>query len=223
MSEPNNNEEDKKPFTLMPPGWLLKTQKYSALIFSAFFGLHSLAVVVSPAVLGVETAGSVYQLANGIYQTPVLEPIILGAVGMHVAAGVGVRWWRGQIGCRPNPLALAGWALVPLVGAHFTIFRALPAKILGDSSLVTFEYVTHVLRRGGAGQWLLAIPLVLLSAYHVFVGLKRYFPRLTTTFSKKATNLAVVGFTMLGVTSMVRIALQSEAVGWVAKQYRLVI
>lgn len=222
MPEPNNNEDNKKHITSVPPGWLLKVQKYSALTFSAFFGLHSLAVVVSPAVLGIETAGSVNQLANGIYQTPVLEPILLGAVSVHVMVGVGVRWWRAEMG-RPNPLALAGWGLVPLVGAHFTIFRALPAKILGDSSLVTFEYVTHVLRRGGIGQWFLAIPLLVLSSYHVFVGLKRYFPRLAMTYSKKTTNLAVMGFSLLGVTSLVRIALQSEAVGWVAKQYRLVI
>lgn len=222
MSE-SNNESNKKPIPSPPPAWLLKTQKYTALTFTAFFGLHSLAVVASPTVLGVQTAGSVFQLTNGIYQTPILEPIFLGAVGLHVAAGVGLRWWRGQMGSRPNPLALAGWGLVPLVGAHFAVFRALPVKILGDSSLVTFDYVTHVLRRGGVGQWLMAVPMVLLSSYHIFVGLKRYFPRLATIVSKKATNLAVVGFTAMGVASMIRIALQSEAVGWVAKQYRLVI
>ena len=222
MPEPNNNEDNKKHITSVPPGWLLKVQKYSALTFSAFFGLHSLAVVVSPAVLGIETAGSDNQLANGIYQTPVLEPILLGAVSVHVMAGVGVRWWRAEMG-RPtdSPSPAGGWCrLWERISPSSGPCRP---KSWATRRLVTFEYVTHVLRRGGIGQWFLAIPLLVLSSYHVFVGLKRYFPRLAMTYSKKTTNLAVMGFSLLGVTSLVRIALQSEAVGWVAKQYRLVI
>lgn len=76
--------------------FLLKTQKYSAYGFLAFFGLHISSTVVAPG-LGVSMGASqdYFEITRNIYLLPLFEyPIVHCCAFIHVFSGIGIRVLR---------------------------------------------------------------------------------------------------------------------------------
>ncbi|KAF9171752.1 hypothetical protein BGX20_007003 [Mortierella sp. AD010] len=62
---------------------------------------------------------------------------------------------------------LVGWVLAPLVLGHMDTMRMTPIKVLGDSSMLDYSYVTFLHRMNRPAPYLL---LVCFMAYHMFGG-----------------------------------------------------
>lgn len=63
-------------------------QKYSILPFAGFSIIHLSSVVVFPALLGVDAGNESIDVGRELYQTPSLEPLILGSAVTHAMSGV---------------------------------------------------------------------------------------------------------------------------------------
>ncbi|KAF9439072.1 hypothetical protein BGZ76_000554 [Entomortierella beljakovae] len=62
---------------------------------------------------------------------------------------------------------LVGWLLTPLVLGHMNSMRLVPVKVLGDSSMLDYSFVTFLHRMNRPAPYLL---LVCFMAYHMYGG-----------------------------------------------------
>lgn len=164
--------------------------------------MHGATAAATPLVFGVDAGNSSLLLARTyFYQSSCLAEAVLvpGALGLHVAAGLALRWHRarrqrarygGSGGRIPRSVSLwrwanlsavsrTGWLAVPLVAAHATVTRLVPLCVDGDSALVSLDYLAYGFWRpvawlGGSSVGRLATPWLGAAVYAVFVGLVSY-------------------------------------------------
>jgi hypothetical protein len=206
-----------------------KIQKYSSWAFSGFLTLHMSAMVVTPAI-SVPAAHSVFKFTNAIYQAHYVEPVLVfGSLFLHVASGFVLRShnvyhnkkyydkWRFNL----NSVSLVGWILVPLVAGHFTATRLGPLFVLGDSSLVSVDYIVYSLHRKGLVPAASMTLMASLAAYHAVYGWAKWL----SLYSKNLRwykCAAVIIPSVLSVISLYNISSQPQVEGWLASQYDLV-
>ena len=81
---------------------------------------------------------------------------------------------------RMSYIALAGYALLPLVAGHMFVNRIMPLERTGDSSAITLAYVSHGFARHGPGSvvgaavWAFYLALVGVAAGHIVWGWARW-------------------------------------------------
>lgn len=183
-------------------GTVTRAQRYSSYAFLVFLGVHGATAAATPLVLGVDAGNASLLLARTyFYQSSSLAEAVLvpGALGLHVAAGLALRWYRvrrqrarygGSGGRIPRAVSLwrwrnlsavsrTGWLAVPLVAAHATVTRLVPLCVDGDSALVSLDYLAYGFWRPvvwlGSGSFSRrATPWLGAAAYAAFVGLVSY-------------------------------------------------
>lgn len=109
--------------------------------------------------------------------------------------------------------------LAPFVVAHVALTRVLPLEVLGDSALVSsLQYVAHSMASSPKVMWATLTPLVVLSIYHVAFGWKRWLKVAPKKWAKQVYG-GIAVLSAFGFASLIRVAAQGPAVGWVASQY----
>lgn len=214
---------------------LTSIQKYSSYAFSSFLVLHLGSVVISP-LISYETGNQAVLFTKTLYQSPAIEPImVVGSLATHIATGITIRaikMYRSYKHydklitpvSKPSPLAISGYLLTPLALGHFYMSRYLPEKILGDSSLISLDYIAHSIADHPASA-LGALTLLLSTGlYHTIYGFRRWFgivggkPKLTSP-----QNLTLYAGVICGIVSLAKIASKGPIPGWVGSQYDLII
>lgn len=203
-----------------------QAQKYSSWTFSAFAVLHTTSTVVAPA-FSVGFAHSAFKFGNAIYQADYVEPVLVfGSLGVHVLSGLALRahrvyhnkkyhdQWRFNL----NPVSASGWLLVPLVLSHAFVTRVAPQWVLGDSSLISLDYITHSLQRKGAITYISMSLLTAVASFHVVYGWAKWL-RLYSRRFRWYKYSAVVVPTLLALVSMLNLGRQPSVDGWIASQF----
>lgn len=212
--------------------WLQAAQKYSSYVFTGFFSMHVAAVVVAP-VFSVSAGDAAMQFTNVIYQSPLVEPwLVYGSLGTHIVAGTALRIYRVYTSkkhygkywsstSRLSPLSLSGYVLTPFVLGHLLSTRVVPEHVFGDSSLITLQYITNSIAQHPVMIWSSMAPLIVFSFYHVAFGYKRWLKVPPKKWAKQIYG-GIAVLTSLGFASLMRIAAQAPASGWLATQYEQV-
>lgn len=85
---------------------LVLTQKYLAYTITCFLGLHLTLVIAVPG-LGapLSVAQEVFEMARNVYHgMPYFEELaIMGAAGIHIVSGIGIRWLRATLRPKKRP------------------------------------------------------------------------------------------------------------------------
>ncbi|KAK9478766.1 ATP synthase E chain-domain-containing protein [Lipomyces japonicus] len=162
---------------------LVAARRYSAYALAGFVGLHAAAVVITPALAGLEAADGAIALGRAIYHAPAVESVLLAAATCHVAAGAGLRLVRPRARQRFQPrsrrlhfsaVAATGYALLPLLAGHVAITRLVPLAVDHDSAAVNLAYVARGFRSHRALSWVAYAGLVSLASFHVVYGGARW-------------------------------------------------
>lgn len=237
----NDNSSDSNssdPHKYLPSGSTLLQilaglQKYSSFAFVGFLGLHLTAVVVVPA-FSYEAGNQALMFTNAIYQNPAVEPILItGSLLTHILSGMTLRIyrlvrsknlyerWLSPIS-KLNPVSVAGYLALPMVCSHYYLTRWLPKHVLGDSSLISLDYIANSL----ADHPLLAttsmLSMLSLVLYHSIWGCKKWLKAVTKPRFKSITTGFITAGIVLGVSSLFRISSNGPATGWLASQYKLI-
>ncbi len=144
-----------------------KVQAMSGLLFSAFLVVHLLNTWLAAA--GPETYDGVQRWISLVYQAPVLEWLILGAVLVHVGCAV-VRWRserRGRLPLRARLHRYAGVFLMIVIAGHVAAVRLIPATF---GIRPGFEGVAFSLQFLPGYFYPYYLLLGLAGAYHGFNG-----------------------------------------------------
>ncbi|VVT54735.1 uncharacterized protein SAPINGB_P004225 [Magnusiomyces paraingens] len=213
---------------------LFGIQRYSAYTFTGFLGLHLTSVVLAPA-FSYDAGNASLLFTNTIYQSPLVEPILVtGSLALHITSGIVLRiikvlrskrlyesYWTAI--SKPTLLAYAGYAATPLVLGHFYVTRYLPLSILGDSSLISLDYVAHSIADHPAMAIGSMLTMLTLTLYHTVYGWRRWLNIYKRPKLLSGPGLFVVSGILLGVASLARLAAHGPAIGWVASQYDKVL
>lgn len=214
---------------------LLGVQKYSSYAFTGFLGLHLVSVVVTPALASVDAGNSALLFARTLYQAPGLETVLVtGALVLHVGAGAALRAYKlarsknlyaayltPQLS-QPSRLALAGYAATPLLLAHYYMSRALPAAVLGDSSLISLDFISHSLASHPGPAIFSVLSLLGLTLYHAVYGWRRWLRIYSRPRLISAPTAVIATGVLLGALSLAKLLARGPASGWLASQYDLV-
>ncbi|CAK7902499.1 hypothetical protein CAAN1_18S02344 [[Candida] anglica] len=159
--------------------------------------------------------------------TPILtdsERDDIGLGGITGLIGLGYRKaWISRLIPELSPLAFSGYLLIPIGLLHYFEFRWSPMIIDGDSSLISLQYITHVLHfEAWPYQNVLnfagLVGLVWLGSYHMVSGLwkirRRYSAR-----DKKLGYFIINILTALSVVSLYRFQRGSIDTGFMGKQF----
>lgn len=209
-------------------------QKYSSLAFAGFLGLHLTSVVLIPA-FSYSLGNKALLFTNAIYQTKLTEPILItGSLTLHVLSGMALRGYRFFKSkqfyerwvsplSKPSPVSIAGYLAIPLVASHFYMTRWLPSHVLGDSSLISLDYIANALSQHTLPVATSMLSMLSLVLYHSAWGMKRWWTPATSKPKFRSITTAVVSSgIVLGVASLVIISSQGPATGWLATQYQLI-
>lgn len=165
-------------------------QRYSTYPPSVFFGLHAANTSLIPLITrSVSSSESFLLLTRPIYQSPSLEHLVLTVpVIAHIASGVALRSLRARRRARlygaesrgqrylikswptPSLQAKLGFAMIPLLGLHVVVNRAVPVAIDGGSSGVGLGYVAHGFARSPAFWNFFYMVFVATSVWHLVGG-----------------------------------------------------
>lgn len=207
--------------------WLKFTQKYSAYGVLVFAGLHLTSTVVLPP-FSMPAANSAFMVARDVYQSAMGENLLVyGAFGIHIISGLILRAVRmasqysdfGKIGlARPSRIAYSGLVLSVLTFMHFVALRVGPVKALGDSSLISLDYITFALSKNAfkvtTGLGLLAS----VFGFHSLEGMNQYL-RLKLRPITRYVTLAVI--VALAFKSISVLGAEPAPTGWLADQYTM--
>ncbi|ANB11325.1 hypothetical protein AWJ20_4129 [Sugiyamaella lignohabitans] len=223
----DDSNPEKKDVHMSPLQIIQKIHRYSTYSFSGFLFLHASSVIFAP-VISPSFGESVLQTANPIYQAPGIEPLLVyGSLAAHVTSGIILRAHKAYLNKRYydqwklprfSPLAVSGYVVLPFVLGHITASRIAPQIVLGDSSLISLQYIAHGFHRHPILSWLAYIPLVFLVSHHVIWGWKRWL----NLFGKKYTRKTYALFSTIllcGYISLARISRMPKVSGWVASQF----
>lgn len=205
-------------------------QRYSSYTFSAFLTLHAASVVAGP-IISPEIGDYTMNFTGAVYQEQLIEPfLVYGSLAAHIASGLILRlrysylYYRthDKLPPRPSNVALCGYGLIPLVGGHLLYTRWIPLRVLGDSSMISMEYVAHTLHKYPIVGSMVLLTLLGTTAYHVINGWRRWLGLYTTKSNAKA-YFTVLGSVLAGAISLFRIYNMAESSGWMAKQFDSVL
>lgn len=216
--------------------WLKQTQKYSAYGIVTFAGLHLTSTFILPAI-SVPAANSAFMAARDVYQSALGEQILVyGAFGAHILSGLTLRairifrqyrdYGRLNLG-KPSSTAISGMALAVLVICHFGALRWAPVSALGDSSLMSLDYIVYLLSCNHKTQTaqtagILSI-LLLVFTNHMMEGGSYYFKFIRRWWkSELRKNLTISAVLVWAAVSMFQLSKQEAAQGWLADQFELV-
>ncbi|KAL1981246.1 hypothetical protein VTN96DRAFT_2845 [Rasamsonia emersonii] len=174
-------------------GWdyyLSAIQKYSTYPPTFFLVLHAANTSLIPLVTrSVPSSESYLLLTRPFYQSPSLEHVVLTIpILAHIASGVALRSIRARRRARlygaetrsqrylikswPNPSLQAklGYLMIPLLGTHVLVNRAVPLAIDGGSSGVGLGYVAHGFARSPLFWNIFYMAFVAASVWHSVGG-----------------------------------------------------
>lgn len=202
------------------------TQKYSAIGIATYAGLHLTSTIVLPA-FSVNAANSAFMVSRSIYQNELGEAILVyGSFGLHILSGLALHAIRVykqyayygilRLG-KLSATVQSGLFLTLFASLHFIGMRYAPQTNIGDSSLISLEYVTWSLQNKalqtigslGAVSWLFGL--------HSLQGAQQLFQK---HFSKRTSWLIWGVFGCLTTGSMLALSKQPAVTGWIAQQYR---
>lgn len=106
LPEKSHDEHVHKPVLTRILKMLVQTQKYLAYTLTCFLGLHLTLVIAVPGVgAPLSVAQEVFEMARNVYHgVPYFEELaILGAAGVHITAGIGIRWIRALLRPKKRP------------------------------------------------------------------------------------------------------------------------
>lgn len=173
--------------------------------------------------------GAVLKLKLGNNDMPIfddLERDDIGFGGITGLIGLGYRKsWISRLTPNLTPLTFSGYVLIPVLAYHFIKFRWSPVQVDGDSSLISLQYISHILHFDEVFpkyQKLLnfagIVFLVWVGLYHMIGGLwkirRRYSAR-----DKKLGYIIINGLTLLSVISLLRFRRMSLDTGFLAKLF----
>lgn len=205
---------------------LKAAQKYSAIGFTAFAGLHLTSTIVLPALVSVDSGNAALMAGRTLYQSSLGEPLwVYGSLLLHITSGLILHARRVYIAktrhgrwiCGLTPTISSGLILTVLASSHLYATRLKPMMALGDSSLISLDFITWALRDN---VWVTGSAMILLSFVffdHALRGID-YWYRLGIKYYRNAIVGAMVGLTAL---SLARIRAAPEVTGWIASQYQL--
>jgi hypothetical protein len=124
---------------------VLKIQRYSAYVSTAFLGLHFTSTALLPLTTSLATSDRQLLLFRPVYQGLLTEPLlVIAPIGLHILSGLSLRLMNGRLKAnsvssyssqRPiwklpsvSTVASLGWILTPAMLAHTFINRALPLE-----------------------------------------------------------------------------------------------
>lgn len=229
---------EQEPQPSVPPtkrNWvvrLLKTvQRYSAYGIATFAGLHLTATAVLPA-FSVSASNSAFMVGRDIYQSTFGEPLLVyGAFGAHLLSGVGLRahriyrqyadYGRFNLG-KPTWASITGGALTLLVAGHYGAMRWAPVAALGDSSLMSLDFVVYALNSPDSTQVFSILTLMTgLFGVHALLGGAQYL-RSIRNLGLFARWALISVLTILVCGSLSKLAKEEPATGWLAQQFDLI-
>ncbi|KAK9456115.1 hypothetical protein V1511DRAFT_496594 [Dipodascopsis uninucleata] len=209
------------------PQWrrhLQRAQRYSSYIFSGFVSLHVASVAIVPAVFGIEAGNNAMLLGRVVYQAPVLEQVlVLGSLAVHVISGTILRidkiqrdrkWYSKRL--KMSRVAFTGYLLTPIVLGHFTVMRAIPLMKLGDSSIISLQYITHAFNKSPFKTWVVYSTLLGLTMYHVGFGWCQWM-RVKKYKVPQAVGTTIFAIALVGLRSIAR---AGRVVAWMATAYQ---
>lgn len=205
---------------------LRASQKGSAIAFTAFAGLHLTSTILLPALVSVDAGNSAFMAGRTLYQSTLGEPLwVYGSLLVHVASGLILhvrriyiaktrhgRWITGL-----TPTITSGLILTVFACAHIFATRLKPVQALGDSSLISLDFISWALKDN---IWLTGSSLLLMTCVfvdHSVRGIEYWF-HLGLKYYRKAIVGAMVG---LAAISLLRLRAAPEASAWLASQYEL--
>lgn len=233
-SSSSSSSSHDKPHGTLPRSffaYVQKVQRYSSYSFSAFITMHAASVVVAP-LWSIEAAESTLQFTSALYQSPLIEPwLVYGSLGLHIASGILLRAHKVYLTKKhydkwsfpkPTPVSISGFVLTPFLLGHMYSTRIAPQFVLGDSSLISLNFIAHFFHKhrvlSGATYFMLSF----LTAYHVIWGYKKWFGLYGRKY-RRPTFTIYFGVLLASVISMVRIARLPKVSGWLASQFDLVL
>lgn len=229
--EPEDNEKKVKGGSRLFP-FLQKVQRYSSYSFTAFLTLHAASVIVAP-VVSPELGNSTMQFTSAVYQAPAVEPILVyGSALAHVGAGLVLRahklyldrvHYNKFLKGWANPTVLSGYVLMPIVVGHAVYHRIAPQWILGDSSMITLDYVAYSVHHHPILAWSALLSLVGVGVFHVSRGWHKWLGAWNQW--KMTMQSAIISATAIAFSSVsvFRIGQLPEVTGWISKQYHQVL
>lgn len=186
-------------------------QKYSTYPPTLFIALHFFNTSLIPlATRSVPASDNYLLLTRPVYQSPGLEHVVLTIpVLAHIASGIALRNIRASrrarlYGAEPrdhrsvlsgfwpaaNLQARTGYALIPLLGTHVLVNRAVPLAVDGGSSGVGLGYVAHCIARSPVFWNLYYLLFVAAGVWHVVGGWAAWMGWGATTSRRERTNRA---------------------------------
>lgn len=203
---------------------LKQTQKYSAFGIMGFAAMHLTSTVLLPP-LNISLANQMFMTARSVYQSYLGEwALVYGSFGLHLLSGFLLRVVRtvgnyqdtGNLKLpKVSSVSKSGFILSVLATTHFLSTRYGPQQALGDSSLISLEYITYCLNVERLPVTIAMVLLTTLYTAHAGAGAKMYFG---TPRPGKLVLAAVAGLTLL---SCYMIGAQPVPTGWIFSQYEL--
>lgn len=183
-----------------------------------FFALHAVNTSLIPlATRSIPSSDSFLLLTRPIYQSPSLEPIVVALpIAAHIVSGFALRSIRARRRAQlygaerrsqrqliqswpvPSLQAKLGYAMIPLLGLHVAVNRAIPLEIDGGSSSVGLGYVAHGFARSPVFWNLFYLLFVSTSVWHLVGGLATWMGiRVTTARTDRgsASKIGILGET----------------------------
>lgn len=192
--------------------------------------MHAASVMVAP-LWSIESAEYTLQFTAAIYQSSLVEPwLVYGSLGAHIASGLLLRAHKAYLSKKYydvwalpkfSPVAISGFALTPLLAGHIWSTRIAPQMVLGDSSLISLNYIAHFIHKYPVFSRISYFMLGFLTSYHVIWGFKKWFGLYGKKY-RKATFGIYFGALIATAVSIARIGRLPRVSGWVASQYDLV-
>lgn len=204
---------------------LRRVQRYSAYGITAFAGLHTTSTVLLPP-FSVGWADSTLLAGRELYQTELGELILFSSMASHVTSGLLLHAMRvvnhyrdfGELRWFATKQTVSGYLLVALAGVHVAVMRWGPLKALGDSSLISLEYVTYGLCSRPVVTAASLLGLVYAAGAHIIPGLRRY---LGVRMSKFRESMLVATGVVWSIAALFTLRRQEVVRGWMAEQFEL--
>lgn len=226
----NTNEPSKPVRPHVFFGIVQKLQRYSSYAFTGFLGVHAAGVLVAPA-LSPQIGNETILFARELYHAPGMEGfLVFGSLAVHIASGIILRLHQAYLTKknynrlrlpRLSPVAVSGYILAPLVTGHLILTRLAPLDLLGDSSLISLDYISYGFHKYPIVSWIGYIALGFLTLHHSIWGYKKWFSLYGRKYRTKTFGLYFGGILMT-LVSLLRISRLPPVTGWIEQQYSMV-
>lgn len=223
-SAPSAPNESNKKFKLATTKLLKASQKYSAYGILAFAGLHLTSTVILPPI-SFNVANKAFMVGRSVYQSELGEFFLVYlSFGIHILSGFLLRMFRLYWSYKDSnklkfpkvsTVSKSGFVLTFLTSMHFLATRVSPTKALGDSSLISLEYMAYCLNVDRIPTSIALVLLTTVFATHAMYGATYYFkiPK-----PKQYLTIVAAGLATLAASALAK---HEPATGWLAEQFEL--